>query len=92
MLLIALCILTVIIVHVYADSPKVPPEPKTGRKQSTAVSRARASIKATGTCTYASYATYTTHTDDTYNTHTHTHTHRHDTHNTQTRHTQHTQT
>ena len=42
-------ILIVIIIHVYADSPKVPTEPKTGRKQPATVSKARASVKAAGT-------------------------------------------
>ena len=38
-----------IIIHVCADSPKVPAEPKTGRKLPAAVSKARASVKAAGT-------------------------------------------
>ena len=42
-------ILIVIIIHVCADSPKVPAEPKTGRKLPAAVSKAQASVKAAGT-------------------------------------------
>ena len=48
-------ILIVIIIHVCADSPKVPPEPKTGRKQPAAVSKTRASVKAAGTYMYAGF-------------------------------------
>ena len=43
-----------IIIHVYAvDSPKVPSDPKTGKKQTTTVSRTRVSVKATGNYMYA---------------------------------------
>ena len=38
-----------IIIHVCADSPKVPAEPKTGTKQPAAVLKARASVKPAGT-------------------------------------------
>ena len=51
MLLIALCVCPYTYIHVYADSPKVPPEPKTGRKQSAAVSKALGSVQAAGAYT-----------------------------------------
>ena len=43
-------ILVMIIIHVCADSPKVPTEPKTGRNLPAAASKTRTSVKAAGIC------------------------------------------
>ena len=50
-----------IIIHACADSPKVPAEPKTGRKQPATVSKARASVKAAGT--YAGLNSFTVYSN-----------------------------